>query len=430
MDGNNQKDDDAETAGKTGGNYGVPLFGMPLQSNQSYGVPLFGMPLQSNTAPPPRQSNATSPAPPKQSDATSPPIKGEPQRDRTSTEESVSKETLVKLMKEQVDLVNRLTDQQKPQQVELDRIKEEKRMMEEQAKLKHEEEEDYKLVDMVNQLTKDQIAQKEELERLKEEKRLMEEQVKLKQEEDQAKAQQQKLEQLMSQNNKVAPILENSATPAPSASPPAARPRLGTSNSVNKSVVSMFKRPPDNRYIPLNVPEGQQKVRRHPDAIYFNGGSTSAFPTAIVINNDKRNRNGPQRGPSIPVITGPGAVTGYSKDRIEITHIPERNVVIEKESSCADSCWWAFSRLCTILIPSFALFWVGRDVKVTKGMSREAKDEAIRVQKEAKQAWREKVAIFLIQMTFCCGFFGVSAVIPMYVCRETTTEGKSLIPDM
>jgi hypothetical protein len=426
MDGNNQKDDDAETAGKTGGNYGVPLFGMPLQSNQSYGVPLFGMPLQSNAAPPP-QSNATPSAPPKQSNATSPPIKGEPQRDRTSTEESVSKETLVKLMKEQVDLVNRLTDQQKAQQVELDRIKEEKRMMEEQTKLKHEEEEDHKLVDMVNQLTKEQIAQKEELERLKEEKRLIEEQVKLKQEEDQAKALQQKLEKLMSQNNKMSPIVENTATPAP----PAARPRLGTSDS-NKSVVSMFKRPPDNRYIPMNVPESQQKVRRHPDAIYFNRGSTAAFPTAVntVVNNQKRNRNGPQRGPSVPVITGPGAVTGYSKDRIEITHIPERNVVNEKESSCADSCWWAFSRLCTILIPSFALFWVGRDVKVTKGMSREAKDEAIKLQKEAKQAWREKVTIFLIQMVFCCGFFGVSAVIPMYVCRDTTPGGKSLIPDM
>lgn len=404
---------------------------MPSQSNQSYGVPLFGMPLKSNAVPPPQtESNATPSAPPpKQSNATPLPVTGE-SRDRTSTEESVSKETLVKLMKEQVDLVNRLTDQQQAQQMELDRIKEEKRKMEEQAKLKQEEEEveDNKLVDMVNQLTKDQIAQKEELDRVKEEKRLMEE-VKLKQEED--KAQQQKLEQLMSQNNKMAPLLDNSATPAPSTSPPAARPRLGTSDSGKKSIISMFKRPPDNRYTPMNVPEGQQKVRRHPDAIYFNGGSTSAFPTAIVINNDKRNRNGgAQRDPSIPVITGPGAVTGYSKDRIEITHIPERNVVNEKESSCVDSCWWAFSRLCTLLIPSFALFWVGRDVKVTKGMSCEAKDEAIKLQKEAKQAWREKVAIFLIQMTFCCGFFGVSAVIPMYVCRETTTVGKSLIPDM
>ena len=66
---------------------------------QSYGVPLFGMPLKSNAT--------TSPAPPKQSNATPLPVKGEPQRDRTSTEESVSKE------KEQIDLVNRLTDQQK-----------------------------------------------------------------------------------------------------------------------------------------------------------------------------------------------------------------------------------------------------------------------------------------------------------------------------
>ena len=87
MDGNNQNDnaEETETTGKTGGNYGVPLFGMPLQSNvQSYGVPLFGMPHKSNTAPP-LQSNATSPAPPKQSNATPRPVKGEPQRDRTST---------------------------------------------------------------------------------------------------------------------------------------------------------------------------------------------------------------------------------------------------------------------------------------------------------------------------------------------------------
>ena len=199
------------------------------------------------------------------------------------------------------------------------------------------------------------------------------------------------LQLMESQNNRMAPVLEHAAMPAPAARPPPARPILGTSDSDNKSIVSMFKRPPDNRYIPLNIPKDQQKVRRHPDALYFNARDTDATPTAnafpTAIDNDKRNRN----------------VCGRS-DRIEITHIPERNVVQDKERSCTDACWWAFSRLCTILIPNFALFWVGRDVMVKKGMSREAKKEAIELRKEAKQAWREKVAICIIQMAFCAAF--------------------------
>ena len=38
---------------------------------------------------------------------------------------------------------------------------------------------------------------------------------------------------------------------------------------------------------------------------------------------------------------------------------------------------------------------------------------------EAKQAWREKVAIFVIMMLSSAAFIGVSGVVPMFLCRET-----------
>lgn len=416
-------------------NYGVPLFGMPLKSNaidtqtptQTQGVPLFGMPLKSNPTPP------TNPI---QSSASPPQTQAALQRDRTFTDESetstgsVSKKTLVKLMREQVDLVRRLTNAQIAQKAELERVKEEKRMMEEAQQ------------QQAKQAAKQ--AQQEAKEVMKQ-------------------AQQQQQQMRTSQNHTMSPINEERQqsvrvqypaeqytmppTPPLAFRPPPARIRRDTSDSDGKSVASvsvasLFKRPPDNRYIPLNVPKDQQKVRRHPDALYFKGGfdenttangdpsqaSTIKFPTAIVIGNDKRNRLGALdrersemlgRDQNDPAFTGPGAVAGYSKDRIEITHIPERNVVHDKEGSCANACWWAFSRLCTVLLPDFALFWVGRDVMVKKGMSRESKEEAMKLRNDAKQAWREKVAIFIIMLLCCSAFIAISGVIPMVLCRET-----------
>ena len=371
-------------------------------STQNYGVPLYGMPLnqqQPMATPPPMQM----------------------QRERTYTDEStdttgtVDKKTLVKLMREQVDLVRRLTNAQIAQKAELERVKEEKRIMEEAQQQQLQE---------AQKAAK--LAQKEEMK------------VVMKQ------AQQQQLR--ASQTNAMAPINEEpmqfaakvmypAGTEKYTMPPPPARLRVDTSDSDSKSVASsIFKRPPDNRYIPLNVPKSQQKVRRHPDAMYFRAGydenttangdpsmaSTIKFPTAIVIDNDKRNRTGAfEQQKSKAQLTGPGANEGFSKDRIEITHIPERNVVGKQEGTCTDTCWWAFSRLCTILIPNFALFWVGRDVMVKKGMSKHAKEAAILMRKEAKQAWREKVAIFIIMMLCCGAFIAISGVIPMFVCRET-----------
>lgn len=380
-------------------------------STQNYGVPLYGLPLN------------------QQQSRTTPPPQGGMQRERTYTDEStdttgtVDKKTLVKLMREQVDLVRRLTNAQIAQKAELERVKEEKRVMEEAQQRQQQQ---------AKQAAK--LAQKDEMKEV------------MKQ------AQQQQLS--ASQTNAMAPINEEptqsavrvAGQSATKVMYPAgtekytmplhpARLRVDTSDSDSKSVASsIFKRPPDNRYIPLNVPKSQQKVRRHPDAMYFRGGydenttangdpsmaSTIKFPTAIVIDNDKRNRTGAfEQQRSKTQLTGPGAIEGYSKDRIEITHIPERNVVGKQDGSCSDTCWWAFSRFCTILIPNFALFWVGRDVMVKKGMSKHAKEEAINLRKEAKQAWRDKIAIFIIMMMCCGGFIAISGVIPMFVCRET-----------
>lgn len=55
-----------------------------------------------------------------------------------------------------------------------------------------------------------------------------------------------------------------------------------------------------------------------------------------------------------------------------------------------------------------------------KKMSKEQKKQLYEMKKEAKQAWREKVAIFVV-MLFCSAcFIGISGVVPMFLCRETT----------
>jgi hypothetical protein len=49
-------------------------------------------------------------------------------------------------------------------------------------------------------------------------------------------------------------------------------------------------------------------------------------------------------------------------------------------------------------------------------MTREAQKEALEASKEAKQAWREKVAIFIVMLSFSAAFIGVSGVIPAVLC--------------
>jgi hypothetical protein len=326
------------------------------------------------------------------------------QRDRTYTDESaatasssgsVSKKTLVKLMREQVDLVRRLTNAQLSQKQELERVKEEKRALEEQQ---HEQQQQQMKQQQQQQLKQQQQQKKQQM---------------------QLQQQQQQMHQQAREQPYAMPHLFPATRPARN------RADNGDSESDSRSVSSrsFFKRSP------------MQHPRRHPDSRYFknngydentiaNGSPSMAstiMPRSIVVNkNDMQNTKTGPSGPSHPAYTGPGACVGFSKDRIEITHIPDRNVVREEGGSCTSSMWWGFSRLCTILIPDFCLFWIGSGVKITKTMSREAKEEALTLRKEARQAWREKVAIFIIMMSFCAAFIGVSGVIPMFLCRETT----------
>jgi len=100
-----------------------------------------------------------------------------------------------------------------------------------------------------------------------------------------------------------------------------------------------------------------------------------------------------------------------TRDRIEITSIPERNVIPPEElngNGCLSRVWWFFSRLCTFFIPNILLCCIGRSATGTKV-----------AKNEAKQAWREKVAIFVIMMLSSLAFIGVSGVVPMFLCRET-----------
>jgi hypothetical protein len=129
-------------------------------------------------------------------------------------------------------------------------------------------------------------------------------------------------------------------------------------------------------------------------AFGYNGGNISS-------NND--HHYGGQHSP-------PHRFESPTRDRIEITSIPERNVIPPEElngNGCLSRVWWFFSRLCTFFIPNILLCCIGRSAgtKVAKN--------------EAKQAWREKVAIFVIMMLSSLAFIGVSGVVPMFLCRET-----------
>ena len=243
-------------------------------------------------------------------------------RDRTYTDESatsstgeVSKKTLVRIMREQVDLVRRLTNAQLSQRQELERVREEKRTLEERQRAREQQAAGY---------------------------------------------------------------------------------GIDGGNASSRNLFKRFK---------------NRQKNGHDDGTAA-GGDLS--PGAIVDDKEGRDETG-------PACTGPGAYGYYSKDRIEITHIPDRDVVGgEGGRTCILTTWWLFSRLCTLLIPDCCLFWIGRQTVVSGAMSDEAIGEAMATRREAKQAWREKVAIFVIMMSFCAAFIAVSGVIPLFLCRETT----------
>ena len=298
--------------------------------------------------------------------------------DTTSSSGSISKHTLVKLMKEQVDLVRRLTNAQIEQKRELERIKEEKRQLEESQR----------------------------------------------------------------QQAAVAAAAAAAAAPPPPVAAPVPIPTPPISSRLNLPTRGLAQHQDGNqsissRFLPHRSPSVKQYPRRHPDSRYYNNRSpmeentinnanpsmaSTIMPSAIIIDTKKARGTGAfgdDNNHNQPAVTGPGAfVNGLTnKDSIEITYIPERNVVTEQENTCVTSMWWAFSRLCTLFIPDMLMCWVG-NIKITKGMSAEAKREAKEASKEAKQAWREKVAIFIVMLSFSAGFIAVSGVIPAVLCGE------------
>lgn len=71
----------------------------------------------------------------------------------------------------------------------------------------------------------------------------------------------------------------------------------------------------------------------------------------------------------------------------------------EDTNSCTARCWPGYTLFCTFLIPNCLICKKG---------------------KAAKQAWREKVTIFMIMLSLNVVFLGVFGVIPLYFCAETT----------
>ena len=139
--------------------------------------------------------------------------------------------------------------------------------------------------------------------------------------------------------------------------------------------------------------------RRHPDSEYFRLSSANSpgaayderttthgnpsvastlVPSAIVIDPGAAQGTGAFGDPSAqPAYAGPGVTAppheAFSTDRIEITRIPERNVVPEPGPTRASRAWWLFSRLCTLLVPDFLLCCVGRHARFRHDMTPEEK---------------------------------------------------------
>jgi len=270
-------------------------------------------------------------------------------------------------------------------------------------------------VDLVRSLTNAQIAQKKELEQVKAENKRLEEQ----------------------QKRRTAGYSQSQTLQSKSLNLPT---RVSRDTSDSRSVSS---RSFAARYFQRSPRTSRRQQARHPhqhpDADYYHGSSrggspgnddqttanhdpsmaSTILPTAIVIDAAKANTTGAFVDQFAPNYTGPGA-HGGSKDKIEITRIPERNVVPENEHSCTSKAWWLLSRVCTLFIPDLLLCCIGRHALVKKGMTSEEKKAVRATRREAKQAWREKVTIFFL-MLFCCAcFIGISGVIPMFLCRETT----------
>lgn len=105
-------------------------------------------------------------------------------------------------------------------------------------------------------------------------------------------------------------------------------------------------------------------------------------------------------------IGNPHRFQSPSRDKVEISFTPERNVIPADELSsngCLCKMWWFFCRLCTLFIPDVLLCCIGLN------------------KTEAKHAWREKVAMFVIMILSSGLFIGVSGVAPLMFCMDTFT---------
>lgn len=279
-------------------------------------------------------------------------------------------------------------------------------------------------VEIVRNLTNAQLAQKKELEEVKAEKRRLEEE-RLANEND-AKNYSRHNNSNNHNNNNHNRGVGRLNLPTRSTS--------DGKDSDNQSI-STF-----SRFLAARSPPKPQRTTkyRHPDEAYYARDRAAAqrerartyssemmtvtncdpslastiMPTAIVIDPIKANTTGAFGSPhnNGGLLAPPQRFASPTHDKIEITKIPERNVIPPEElnnNTCLSKLWWFFSHLCTLFVPDIFLCCVGRKVasKVAK--------------KEAKQAWREKVAIFVIMMLSSAAFIGVSGVVPMFLCRET-----------
>lgn len=103
----------------------------------------------------------------------------------------------------------------------------------------------------------------------------------------------------------------------------------------------------------------------------------------------------------------PSMVTGNIVDDVEANDQPDdefdcetvMDVIVpqSKGESCGSRFWKSFAWLCTFFIPSCCIMRRGG---------------------EAKQAWREKVAICVVMMLASACFVGVFGFIPLFVCQE------------
>lgn len=381
------------------------------------------------------------------------------QRARTATEESnanlsttsstsstatggISKHTLVKLMREQITLVRNLTNAQIASKKELEVVKMEKERLEREAREREEGEEHPQQQYNSNNIKGVGVGGMK-MGGIQEE--MGQEQSQLRQQYEASK----------SGGN--TPYNNNNNNNNPRHSKLNLPTTIQRGSSDNRSISS---RSFYNRFLPtrnnnFNNSNGPQQSpsypRRHPDARYYtahrnrafsgdtygeetfgentlnNGGvsvASTIMPAAIIVGGgvggmDGMNNNKHSRGPNY---TGPQAQSNYhNRDKIEITPIPERNVVPPpKSNTCFGTFWWIFSHMCTLFIPDVLLCCIGRNIKVKKKMSKEQKKQLYEMKREAKQAWREKVAIFVV-MLFCSAcFIGISGVVPMFLCRETT----------